>query len=305
MNCPPCVSAITFVSAAVSVVFPWSTCPIVPTFTCGLLRSNFSFDMTRYPRNKLLFDDGVGDVGWHFHVLLELHGEGRATLTHGTHRRGITKHFGQGHFAGNHLAGRAFVHSSNLSPPAIEVADHIARVLLGGDHLDFHDGLEQDRLRLAKAILEAHGAGDLEGHLVRVDVVVGTVEGRDLDIDHRISGDDTRLDRFFDALVHSGDELPRNRTADDAVHEFITLSRVGLELEPDVTILSAAAGLPDELALGLHFPANGLAIRDLRLADVGLDLEFALHAIDDDFKVQLAHSGNDRLPGLLVRGHAE
>ena len=41
---PPFVSAITFVSAAVSVVLPWSTWPIVPTFTCGLLRSNFSFD---------------------------------------------------------------------------------------------------------------------------------------------------------------------------------------------------------------------------------------------------------------------
>ena len=43
---PPLVSAITFVNAAVSVVLPWSTWPIVPTFTWGLLRSNFSFDMT-------------------------------------------------------------------------------------------------------------------------------------------------------------------------------------------------------------------------------------------------------------------
>src|SRR5687767_15343045 len=29
--------------AAVSVVLPWSMCPMVPTFTCGLLRSNFFF----------------------------------------------------------------------------------------------------------------------------------------------------------------------------------------------------------------------------------------------------------------------
>ena len=28
--------------AAVKVVFPWSTCPIVPIFTCGFLRLNFS-----------------------------------------------------------------------------------------------------------------------------------------------------------------------------------------------------------------------------------------------------------------------
>src|SRR5512134_2566579 len=31
------------VIAAVSVVLPWSTCPIVPTFTCGLVRSNLAF----------------------------------------------------------------------------------------------------------------------------------------------------------------------------------------------------------------------------------------------------------------------
>jgi hypothetical protein len=31
------------VIAAVSVVFPWSTCPIVPTFTCGFVLSNFFF----------------------------------------------------------------------------------------------------------------------------------------------------------------------------------------------------------------------------------------------------------------------
>jgi hypothetical protein len=37
------LSAATFVKAAVKVVFPWSMCPIVPTFTCGLDRSNFSF----------------------------------------------------------------------------------------------------------------------------------------------------------------------------------------------------------------------------------------------------------------------
>ena len=40
---PNPLSADTLVSAAVSVVFPWSTCPIVPTFTWGLLRSNFAF----------------------------------------------------------------------------------------------------------------------------------------------------------------------------------------------------------------------------------------------------------------------
>ena len=39
--------------AAVSDVFPWSTCPIVPTFTCGFDRSNFSLAMLTLP--PLLF----------------------------------------------------------------------------------------------------------------------------------------------------------------------------------------------------------------------------------------------------------
>ena len=43
MNVPPCFAAITFVNAAVNVVFPWSTCPIVPTFTCGFAALKFFF----------------------------------------------------------------------------------------------------------------------------------------------------------------------------------------------------------------------------------------------------------------------
>src|SRR5260221_11918257 len=40
--------ASTLVIAAVKVVLPWSMCPIVPTFTCGLLRTNFCFAMDGY-----------------------------------------------------------------------------------------------------------------------------------------------------------------------------------------------------------------------------------------------------------------
>src|SRR5688500_16088467 len=46
---PPNLAAITEVIAAVSVVLPWSTCPIVPTFTCGFVRSNFFFAILVLP----------------------------------------------------------------------------------------------------------------------------------------------------------------------------------------------------------------------------------------------------------------
>ena len=45
--------ASTDVIAAVSVVFPWSICPIVPIFTCGFDRSNFSFAIVHKPLYKL------------------------------------------------------------------------------------------------------------------------------------------------------------------------------------------------------------------------------------------------------------
>src|SRR5438105_2148791 len=54
MNFAQPLSEATLVSAAVKVVLPWSMCPIVPTFTCGLLRSNFSLAMSSTSSRVLL-----------------------------------------------------------------------------------------------------------------------------------------------------------------------------------------------------------------------------------------------------------
>src|SRR5258708_3435212 len=42
-NSAPPLSERVLVIAAVSLVLPWSVCPVVPAFTCGLVRSNFFF----------------------------------------------------------------------------------------------------------------------------------------------------------------------------------------------------------------------------------------------------------------------
>ena len=57
--------------------------------------------------------------------------------------------------------------------------------------------------------------------------------------------------------------------------------------------------------MSVTFFRIGLAEGHLRLADVGLDLELALHAVDDDLEVQLAHARDDRLAGLGVGAHPE
>ena len=51
--------------------------------------------------------------------------------------------------------------------------------------------------------------------------------------------------------------------------------------------------------------ADRLAVRHLGLAHVGLDVELALHAVDQDVEVELAHALDDRLTGLLVLLRAE
>src|SRR6476620_3358159 len=108
---PPLVSAITFVNAAVSVVLPWSTWPIVPTFTCGLVRWNFSLDMLAIPGlylklKSVLLDHGVGDRRRRLGVVVELHGEGGAALRHRAHRGRVAKHLAQRHHRVDHLARR-------------------------------------------------------------------------------------------------------------------------------------------------------------------------------------------------------
>src|SRR4029077_5505349 len=50
MNFAQPLSDDTLVRAAVRVVLPWSMWPMVPTLTCGLLRSNFSLAMSVVPR---------------------------------------------------------------------------------------------------------------------------------------------------------------------------------------------------------------------------------------------------------------
>ena len=72
-----------------------------------------------------------------------------------------------------------------------------------------------------------------------------------------------------------------------------------------MTELTATTRLADELAFDLGAGTDGLAVGNLRRTDIGLDLELAPHAINDDIEVQLAHTGDDGLTGLFVGVHAE
>ena len=70
-------------------------------------------------------------------------------------------------------------------------------------------------------------------------------------------------------------------------------------------VVARTAGLANVLAFGLGLLANGLAEGHLGLAHIGLNLVLALHAVDKNFEVQLAHAADDGLTRILVGPHLE
>jgi hypothetical protein len=67
-----------------------------------------------------------------------------------------------------------------------------------------------------------------------------------------------------------------------------------------VAELALATGLPDKAPDAMRGLLDRFLVSNLWLALVGVDLELAHQAVDDDFQVQLAHAGDDGLPCLLI-----
>src|SRR6478735_4322015 len=267
--------------------------------SCGLLASG-------------LLDDLFRDVPRHLGVRVELHAVASTTLSLAAEISDVAEHLRERDRRGDDAGAVALVHREDLAATGVDVTDDVTEEVLGGDDLDGHQRLHEDGVRAARGVLEGHRAGDLEGQLGGVDVVVLAVGEGDLDVDHRVAGDDAELHGLLATGVDRGDVLARDATTGDLVHELVAAATVGvdargrLDVDDDAGVLAGAAGL---LLVGVLDLVDGLAdrlaVRDLRLADVGLDVDLAAHAVDEDVEVQLAHAGDDGLAGLLVGADLE
>ena len=141
--------------------------------------------------------------------------------------------------------------------------------------------------------------------LGRVDLVVAAVRELHLDVDDGITRQHAARERLAHAPLDGRHELARHGAAHGVILEDDAAALRGRDVEHDVAVLAAPARLPNVLALGGGTPAHGLAVGDLRPAHVGLDLELAHEAVDDDLEVQLAHAGDEGLPRLGVGAHTE
>src|SRR5262245_4692343 len=108
----------------------------------------------------------------------------------------------------------------------------------------------------------------------------------DTNVHHLITGKDSTLHRFDDPFLDCRYILFRDHAAHDFIDEFESLSSpMRLDLDHDMTVLPATAGLSRIFLFTLRRFANRFAISDLRFADVGFNTVFALQTVDDDFQV--------------------
>ena len=154
--------------------------------------------------------------------------------------------------------------------------------------------------------MKRHRGGDLEGELRGVHLVIRSVKKSHLQINKRIAGKHAFPHCLYRALFNRRDILMRDDAALDRVNKLKTLAAFKrLDFDLHMSILATAAGLTDILALGLGFFFNRLLVGDLRPADIRFDRELAFHPVYDNFKMQLAHAGYDRLAGFGIASDAE
>jgi len=126
------------------------------------------------------------------------------------------------------------------------------------------------------------------------------------EIDDREANQRPRLGSFAQALLDRGNIFLGDVAALDLVEKLeprTAFARDDVDL--DLTELTRTTRL---LLVGVgevNRLREILAISDLWSADIGLDLELTLHAVDEDLEVELAHPLDDGLTRFMVGGHPD
>ena len=97
---------------------------------------------------------------------------------------------------------------------------------------------------LLQRLAQRQRAADLERERRQIDVVIGAVDQRHLEIDHREAGQHAGPEHGFEPLLDAGDVFLRHRSADDVVLELeASRRRQRLGHDLDLRELAGAAGL--------------------------------------------------------------
>src|SRR5687767_13688778 len=134
-------------------------CPIVPTFTCGLLLSYFCFAIDASPSNNesvsYLFQNFLRHRLCNRRIVIKFHAGNTASLCGGTQICCIAKHFAQRNMGTDSLSvTRAQFHTLDAATTTVQLTNHIAEVIIRYDNFNFHNWLKQDRRTLLDTFLE-------------------------------------------------------------------------------------------------------------------------------------------------------
>src|SRR3546814_947863 len=102
--------------------------------------------------------------------------------------------------------------------------------------------------------------------------------------------------RLAEALFHRRDIFARDVAALDLVEELVARTALaGDDRHLDPAELARSARLLLAGVVDVDLLREIFAIGDLRRAHIGLDLELALHAVDQALEVEFAHDHDDGL----------
>src|SRR5579884_1864687 len=127
--------------------------------------------------------------------------------------------------------------------PRVEITHKVAGILVRRIHLDAHDGFEQRGTSLLHGFLEGKRAGNLEGDIRGIDIVILAIVEDGAEVHDGKSGEIAAGGRFANAFFDRGNPVLRNGAAEDIVDEldaFAALDR--LHLDAAHTELAVAAG---------------------------------------------------------------
>ncbi len=183
----------------------------------------------------------------------------------------------------------------------VEIANDVANVVFAHEHVQLHDWLEDLGARFRHRLAIASASRGFERDSRGVDGVIGTVGKGDFEVDSRVSGEDTTVDRFREALFDGWPEFARYVTAGDHGLELKATTRLQwLNGVVHLGELARATGLLLVRVRIFDAPRDGLAVGNLGLTDGDVHLVSTLQDVALDVQVQLAHALDDGLAAVLI-----
>ena len=237
----------------------------------------------------------------------EVEGERTAGLGHGPQVNGVAHHLGHGHLGLQHgLAVSGGVHAHHAAAALVQVAHHVAHVVVGHGDLQLTDGLHQHGLGLGQSGLERQVGGQLERDLGGVHGVVGAVHQGGLQEHHGIAGQHAVQAALAQALFHGGEVVLGHGAAEHVLlKDHILLLALGLEDNVNIAELAAAAGLLLIAALLADGAADLLTVGHAGGIQLRVHAEAALQLAAQHVDLDVAGAGDHGLVSLGVVGDGE